>query len=80
MQYTDETQRRYRNEFNCRVAPTAKTILCIARKLNKIGTVHNLHKEIQEDGGQQGHNKTSKLCGCQSIGAPTKDTEDMREN
>ncbi|PSN35854.1 hypothetical protein C0J52_23448 [Blattella germanica] len=73
-----QTQRRYRNEFNCRVAPTAKTILRIARKLNEKGVVHNLHK------GNSGRRRTARTQ--QHIEAvrisvnqsSKKDTEDVR--
>ncbi|PSN31649.1 hypothetical protein C0J52_27541 [Blattella germanica] len=45
-----QTQCRYRNYFNCRVAPTAKTILRIARTFNE----KNLHK------GNTGRRRTAR--------------------
>ncbi|PSN43749.1 hypothetical protein C0J52_06400, partial [Blattella germanica] len=71
-------KRRYRNEFNSRVAPTAKTILPITRKLNEKETVYNLHK------GNSGRRRTARTQ--QNIEAvqmsvnqsSKKDTEDVR--
>ena len=49
-----QTQRRYRNHFHTREAPTPKTILRLVRKLNEHGNLLNLNK------GNSGRRRTAR--------------------